>query len=298
MSGNLPNFFVIGAAKCGTTYLYELLKRHPDVYLPLVKEPRFFCNDDRFEEGLQEYVRRHYSEGTDFAARGDTSPHYLAFEKSAQRIRELIPEDGHRFIVIFRDPVDRAWSHYWNAVYEGVEPLDFTDALEAEGSRASDAELFRQGSLRHSYFSAGLFASQLETWFQYFDRSRFLFLFQEDIRSEPTAVARETFRFLGVDPEVELEAPSGRSNPAGMPASRRFHSYLRNPHWSKAALKRLLPESARYRIATKLLSLNKREFRYPELDASVAARLRDRYAADVRALTAITGRDLTAWLPT
>ena len=93
----LPNFFILGAAKCGTTSLYEALKKHPEIYLSATKEPRFFCNDEVFEEGIEHYANSHFAGSGGWLARGDASPHYLVFEKAAARIRELIPEPSKVF---------------------------------------------------------------------------------------------------------------------------------------------------------------------------------------------------------
>ncbi len=290
----LPNFFVIGAAKCGTTSLYELLGTHPDIFFPELKEPQFFSHDALFAEGVARYAR-HFEAGRGFAARGDATPHYLAFEKAATRIQALIPEEGHRFIAIFRDPVARAYSLYWNLVAEGVEPLSFPEALRREEERTADVELEQRGSLQFRYVSGGLYARQLRAFLPHFPRERFCLLFQEDLARDPAAILAKVCRFLGV--ANRSEAPAKRSNAAFQPRSAWLQRFVRRPHRIKEPLKYLLPEDVRRSITQRVLEWNRREVRYPPLDPSVDAWLRQRFQEDVLDLMAISGRDLSAWLP-
>ena len=110
----LPNFLIIGAAKSGTTALYDLLKQHPQVYLPFDKEPLFFSRDDYFAQGAEWYAERYFKEGESFRARGEATPHYLYWaEKVAPRIARTFGGRPPKFIAIFRDPVQRAYSWYW-----------------------------------------------------------------------------------------------------------------------------------------------------------------------------------------
>jgi hypothetical protein len=291
----LPNFFIIGAAKCGTTSLYDLLRLHPQIFLPSVKEPQFFSHDDLFAEGIERYAR-HFARSGGYPARGEATPHYLLHAKAAERIARLIPEAGHRFIAIFRDPVQRAYSLYWNLVAEGVESLPFREALEREPDRIRDPALEREGSLACRYVAGGLYARQLRTWFDRFPRERFCLLFQDDLQRDQAGVLAEVFRFLAVSPNAA--APTSlKSNPSFQPRFRALQTFLRRPHWLKEPLKRVLPEAARRRLSEAVLAWNRRSFRYPPIDPDDERWLRERFAGDVRELMEITGRDLGAWLP-
>ena len=143
----LPNFFILGSAKCGTTALYEVLKHHPEIYFPLVKEPQFFCNDDLYAKGLNFYSKTYFCKSHGYKAVGEATPHYMYYKKVAERIAKDIPGENQRFILILRDPVKRAYSLYWNMVKEGYENLSFSDAIEAEKERIKDQSLEKAGTL-------------------------------------------------------------------------------------------------------------------------------------------------------
>jgi len=292
----IPNFFIIGAAKSGTTTLANALRRHPEVFVPEIKETQHFSDDERYRRGMEEYVRQHFAGAGRFQARGEATPHYIVFEKAARRIRESLPAASHRFIAIFRDPVERAYSLYWNMVYEGFETLEFEDAIEQELERIRDPELEAHGSMRFRYFSSGLYAQQLQSYYRYFERNCFLLLFQEDLRRDPRAVLSDACTFLGVRPDLDLGGGEV-ANPAGLPRSIGIQRFLRGPHWVKDSMKRLIPERARQRLVASLLNWNKRVVAYPPMRARTESMLRERYREDVQALETISGRDLTLWLP-
>jgi len=103
-----PNLFILGAAKSGTTSLYHYLSKHPDVYFPRNKEPQFYCNEDHFSRGQDYYLRTFFSGAEKYPVRGDATPHYLYYEKVADRLKALPNANQLRFVVILREPVARA----------------------------------------------------------------------------------------------------------------------------------------------------------------------------------------------
>lgn len=289
-----PNFFVLGAAKAGTTTVYDVLKAHPDVFLTYVKEPQFFSNDTLYAAGFEAYLDEHFRGSERFAARGEATPHYLCFEKVARRIALHVPDQNQRFIVVLRDPVRRAWSLYWNMVSEGVEPLDFESALAQESERIDDAQLQSAGSLRYAYFSSGLYARQLEAYLRHFDISKFHFVWFEDLVTDPAGALTDVCRFLGVAADVHLET-GRRSNAANRPRSAWLHRLVRQPNALKSLIKPLIPPRLRYRLSSGLIEMNRKPVSNPPLDARTERQLRQRFEPDVRALESLTGRDLSAW---
>ena len=193
-----PNFFVLGAAKCGTTTLHEVLAAHPHIFMTKEKEPRFFDDDTYYTRGLDRYLRDHFRGAAGFKARGEASPTYLRSGKARDRIRGDLGEDL-RFVVILRDPVKRAWSAYLQECRYGAETESFERALELEPSRLSVGR-----PAWTTYFRGGLYARQLRVWFEAFPREHFLVLLTEDLAERPNAVARQVFAFLEVDPDVEV----------------------------------------------------------------------------------------------
>ena len=107
---SLPNFMCLGAAKSGKTTLYDILKQHPDIYLPSFKEPHFFDIHDNYNNGIDWYMKNYYSK-SNFKAIGDFTPSYFFEKEAPKRIYDALSKDI-KFIVILRHPVDRAYSHY------------------------------------------------------------------------------------------------------------------------------------------------------------------------------------------
>lgn len=289
-----PNFFILGAAKSGTTTLYDVLRQHPDVFLTEVKEPQFFSNDTLYARGIDHYLSHHFGGSERFAARGEATPHYLCFEKVAQRISRWIPGNTCRFIVVMRDPAKRAWSLYWNMVSEGVEPLEFEAALAQERERRSDPQIDADGSLRYAYVSSGDYARQIKAYLKYFDISQFHFVWFEDLVANPSDTIATVCRFLGVRSDTQLDFDT-KSNSSHRPRSAWLHNFIRSPNPIKSLFKPLVPERLRYRLTTHLTAKNRAAVRNPALDARTEMILREQFDDDLAALERLTGRDLAAW---
>jgi hypothetical protein len=291
----LPNLIIPGAAKAGTTTIHNFLAQHPRIFLPRAKEPHFFSNDLVWERGVEAYVQTHFERAAGFAVRAEATPHYLFYEKAAQRIAEVLPASHQRFLIVLRDPVARAYSLYWNMVHEGHEPLSFEDALAREDGREGTREIERLGGIRWQYYDSGLYAKQLECWFRYFDRERFLFVLTEDLQSDPAATMDRVFGFVGVTPLEALDAAP--KNVAALPRSRALQRFLRRPNRARELLGTLVSRRWKVGFAERILRANRRRFAYPPMHAETDHRLRERFASDVDRLQSLIGRDLSAWLP-
>jgi len=290
---NFPNTFILGASKCGTTSLYDILKEHPDIYFSIVKEPQFFSNDDLYSEGICSYIKKHFKNSAGFKCRVDASPHYLYYKKAAQRIFQDIGGKNIKFIVILREPVSRAYSLYWNMVREGYESLGFRDALDKEKERLDDGAIERLGTVRYQYLSSGLYAQQLEQYFEYFERESFLILFHEDLKNKPKAVIKQVTEFLGVN---ELENTKDQSsNMSSMPKNRWIHSFLRGKSIFKKIAGFMLPYNIKYLLVTRLINMNLREENYPPLDENLKLIIKKSFTKDIDILEKMTGRKLDEW---
>jgi Sulfotransferase family len=210
----LPDFLVIGAQKAGTTSLYAYLCAHPDIAPAGRKEVHYFdLNYDRGEA----WYRSMFSVRARLAARerllrrpqvsGEASPYYLFHPLAAERAAALIP--SARLVVLLRDPVERAWSHYRHEVAAGREPLSFEAALDAEPERLAGTEqAIRSGAPNsawenHRYFSyvnRGLYADQLRPWIAEFGRDRLLAVRAEDLFARPEEKWLQALGFLGLEP--------------------------------------------------------------------------------------------------
>ncbi len=293
----LPNFFILGAAKSGTTTLAELLRRHPQVFLPFDKEPMFFSRDAFYTRGPDWYARTFFQGAAGFPARGEASPHYLHWsETAAPRLKGVYRDEPARFILIFREPAQRAYSWYWNMIKEGREDQPFEQALALEDQRLNDqVETLRAaGSMQYGYARGGCYAGLLEPFLARFPRENFLFLLQEDLREEAFESAwTRLLAFLNVDMSVPA-IPEAR-NPAALPRSRRLQQVMTGSGRLKEWIKRILPQQARYRFKSAVLAANARVTQYPPMRPETERALRLRFQAENRRLEEIIGRDLSSW---
>lgn len=213
----LPDFLIIGTKRGGTTSLWNYLIRHPLV-------PRLFPAWNTkathyFEENWvrgEAWYRSHFPTQRQRAALrrrhggptrvGEAAPLYMFHPLAAERVHALMPEV--RLIVLLRDPVQRAYSHWKERRGEGVEPLDFRTALEREPERTrgererllADPTYFSQPYDWYSYRARGRYLEHLTPWLDRFDRRQFLFLPSEDLYRDPAATYRRTLEFLGLPP--------------------------------------------------------------------------------------------------
>jgi hypothetical protein len=204
----LPDFLIIGAQKAGTSSLFKLLIQHPLITRSYRKELQYFTN--HFALGLPWY-RSQFPLKVELGQKritGEATPYYLFHPLAPERAWQTVPEA--KLIVLLRDPVTRAISHYFHAVRHGYESLSIEDALVAESERLvnSDASIKEGGaSEAHQHFSyqaRGIYVDQLERWFEYYDPSRTLVVKSEDFFADPSAVTQQAQEFLG----LPAKAPS------------------------------------------------------------------------------------------
>jgi hypothetical protein len=202
----LPDFIVAGVQKGGTTFLFQEMLRHPHVAGPLTKEVHFF--DGQFHKGLDWYSGMFpVSPANDPMIRGEASPVYIFHPGAIRRIADTLPDA--RLIVVVRDPVQRALSHYKHERRLGFEPCEtFEEALALEDSRVAD-EFARlsDGSLANSfavghfaYTRRGLYADQLKRAAALMGRDRLLVLVSEEMFADPVAATSAALEFVGAPP--------------------------------------------------------------------------------------------------
>ena len=296
----LPNFFLIGAAKAGTTTLHDVLRQHPQIFCSQVKETGFFITEDRWSKGLEWYQQTHFSRAAGFPARGESTAVYLLFsEVVAQRLQDIYEKHPLKFLAILRDPVKRAYSHYWQRIHTGVENLPFEEALEREEQRLRENRewLLRTGRAHYGYYRGGCYATLLEPYLALYPRECFHFILLEDMQERFQPTMAEIARFLSV--EVDFSFHPAQNNSASQPRSDALRRYLHHPHGMVHQIVRFFSHRMPYNLRDKLkkgvTTMNLRQSAYPPLDPVVEASLRLRYADEIRRLEGILGRDLSAW---
>jgi hypothetical protein len=181
-----PDFIIIGAQKCGTTSLYHYLIQHSQIQSRKRKELHFFTS--YYGNGLKWYQQFFRTK----KVCGESTPYYLFHPNVAERIALAYPTV--KLIVLLREPVERAFSHYNHEVSRGFEPLSFETAIAIEETRLATGQ---QSAWQHySYVARGKYAEQLGIYRQYFDYSQILLLKSEDFFAHPQATVDLVTEFL------------------------------------------------------------------------------------------------------
>lgn len=292
----VPGLIIIGAAKAGTTALYDLLIQHPDIHFSDIKETLFFSRDDYFQKGLDWYLKTFFADAGDFPVVGEATPHYLYWaEKTAPRIAETLGREAVKFIVCLREPASRAYSFYWNMVREGKEERSFEEALACEENdlQANYKDLYSRGAMTYGYRKGSDYLPQIKTFMRYFDRTQFFFIRQSDIRNPRSDWIKQLLVFLDLGPDFTFA--TSISNPAKMPRSRTIHRWLHEPSPVKTLVKKIIPLQLRYRLKGKLRDANLRDFAYRPMDPDTEQKLKAQFAPQIQELETITGLDLSDW---
>ena len=217
-AGMLPDFLIIGAQKGGTTFLYNILRRHPYFKAAVKKEIHFF-DSPRFQRGVDWY-RTHFPQQQQRNGQrvitGEASPYYLFYPRAARRVAETIPQV--KLIALLRNPIDRAYSDYQHTLRQGYETLGFNEALDLEEERLrgekekilTDEKYRSINYRRYSYLSRGIYVDQLKEWHRYFDPEQLLILKSEDFFDHPSDTLERVVRLLGL-PERDIEIRGGRN---------------------------------------------------------------------------------------
>ena len=282
-----PSFFLVGAPKCGTTSLHGYLGQHPGLFLCEPKEPHFFGEVrlpimPLLDQG--EYLSL-FDGATPPVVAGEASTGYLYSKSAAAQIQAFEPEA--RIIILLRNPVDRAYSHYWHNVLALQEDLEFEAALEAEPSRIAAGDPYRS-----HYVSCGLYTSQVRRYLDRFGEEGTRVLLFEDLKNDPAGLCRELFEFLGVDATLRVDV--GRVlNRGAAQRSRRAAHWIRDTSPLKAPLKKVLPSGLRRRIKAWLEARNR--VPSPPMAPATRARLIERFAPEIEHLEGLLRRDLTHW---
>jgi hypothetical protein len=190
----LPSFLIIGAMRSGTTSLHRYLLEHPAVFLPRAKEMHFF--DDRYNLGLEWYASQFSIAGPESRI-GEATPNYMHDPVALDRISKIMPEA--RLVVILRNPVDRAYSHYWHNRARGREPLSFEEAIAAEPERLARS---RQDRRTYSYVDRGRYYEQLMMIRDRLPNAHVFVCLFDDLVRDPRSLFAGLCEFLGVDDQV------------------------------------------------------------------------------------------------
>lgn len=286
---------MVGAAKSGTTSLYYYLRQHPQIFLPASKECWFFAfvgqeppPDPVFSRislitNLEQYSDQ-FEPATEDQRVGECSTAYLHLW------RQTIPnisshyagQDPPGIVIVVRNPVARAYSHYMFDVQEGYVDESFEEVL----ARSQSGSI----SPYNNYLTYGQYSEQVRAYQQNFPDVRVLV--SDDLAADPSHVVRDCLEFLGVDSGTPIDT-GFRANVSGAPRHKRLAALVIDDNPIKRLIKPFLSDAMRQRLRTAVLS---RSLRRQPMSESAASLLRDYYKEEVTALSDLLERDLSGWL--
>jgi hypothetical protein len=286
----LPNFLVIGAMKAGTTTIFKYLNQHPQVYMSLIKEPRFFSSDIKFDTAItnyDDYLSLFKDVSTEVAI-GEASVDYLRSSVAAKRIRKDIPDV--KLIAILRDPVDRAYSHVlmnWCR--------DFIGCNQEEIIQHFLQIVYSKDNL---VIPTGFYFTQLQRFFEFFDQNQLKVLLFEDLQLSPDRVMHDIFRFIDVDDNFSIDRSIERYNVGGIVKNKSLYNLI----VSLRSLKKSFPwliDGYPYKTLNQLYHKhfrNENLAKPPQLPLNVRKQLISIYSQDILQLQELIHRDLSGWL--
>lgn len=297
--GTLPNFIIIGAPRCGTTSLYAYLRQHPDVYMSPVKEPNFFLfgqeepdlggpdgkNINRDSVYRLEDYKKLFAAVTSETAVGEASPRYLDSAGTAARIHQMLPDA--KLIVILRNPVQRALSHFSMRKRDGWEPCDtFEQAMADEPRR------LRENWAGGIYLQRGFYSRHLRAYLENFPQDQIRAYLYEDLQERPHELLADLFSYIGVDPGFRPDI-SRTFNASGVIKNPALRWIWTRTHRTQRVVRPLLPKSFRKSVSNIFTGLAKAPVEFPP---DLLRELAELFRSDIIQLQQLIKRDLSAWL--
>lgn len=196
----IEHFFIAGAQRSGTSYLYHLLAEHPEIEMakPLRPEPKFFLIDDLFSRGLEHYARHFFDGKAGAWLRGEKTVSYMESETAARRIARCFPKA--KIIFLLRDPVARAVSNYWFSVENGLEKVPMSEAFLHEDERWRNYDHARISGSPYAYLRRGRYIDYISVYLRHFPEEKIGTFLYEQLVASPRLL-REVYAFLGVTPD-------------------------------------------------------------------------------------------------
>ncbi len=293
-----PDFIIAGAPKCGTTALCEFLDQHPQVCISKVKEPRFFIAEigvldaggplgpgplrsGTFDRGWAWYSSQfdHKPMATSF---GEATTQYISSMGTPQMIHEHLP--GVRLIFMYRDPVDRLYSHYWQDRRAGLDLPDFAVALDQKHPR-----------LDH-YFNISHYRRNIERFLEFFGANQMLHVTIDQLKSDVRATFDLVCEFIGVGQGFSLSDTNRTVNQQRSPRSVRLQRLITG--MTRSTITNRLSPGIRDILRwtrSKVMRANQVPMNYPELSKDIRILLLEQFRADVDYVEALTCQDLSHW---
>lgn len=309
----LPNFFIVGSAKSGTTSIYNYLKQHPDIFMSPIKETHHFSTDidsskfrpdyaanlninidswldgDQKKEIFHAFVKdwdkylKLFKNSENQKAIGEVTNSYLYSKEAAKNIRSKFPEG--KIIMILRNPVERAFSHFLMDLKSGLETGSFLEAFKKDMAKSN-----KGWGISNVYYEIGMYYEQVKRYLTIFPQEQIKIILYDDYRNDAIKTLKEICNFLNIDSNFEFEF-SKEHNKAMIPKSGAVALMMRQKGL-KVFAKKIFPKSWK-NIISKIFFTNKN---LPKLSVDDRKYLIELYKEDIQKLAQLINRDLTSWV--
>ena len=304
-----PNFFIVGAPKCGTTSLHEYLRRHPDVFMPFYKEPHYFGSDlqgsrfRQFRNKPEKYLKL-FQDARGEKRIGESSPWHLVSRRAAAEIHAYDPEA--KIIIMLRSPVDMMYSMWAQFVYSGNEQIDsFEEALAAQAERRQGKRIRRAAHCITGlfYHDMARYCEQVRRYFDVFGRENVQVIIFDDFKSDTAAVYRDVLDFLDIDSRFTTRFDVANPNKnARLPWLRKLIvsngfslMLLKDRLTYLATTHTLVPYSYRTRAVKTVVAAYTKYARRTPLAAETRRRVTQEFVDEIDRLSVLLDRDLSHW---
>lgn len=295
LSLKIPNFFIVGATKCGTTSLFEYLSTHPNIFMSPIKEPSYFnpkFSPQLHVRSLDEYMNLFSKRTLNQTAVGEATPLYLFYSSAIEKIRDFNSEA--KIIVMIRNPVEMAKSlHHWYLTFSMESEPDFEKAWRNHGSNINELGQARPGL--PAYQEACLLGRQTQRLLEYFPPHQVKVILLDDFRDSPKEAYESVLEFLSVPSDGRTDFPSTQE--AFTPKNEWLFKMIFKP---PRGIKRLVHLLHRIKYAlgikpTTLHKLYRNKVEKKPISPTFEAELYDYFAEDIKLLSKIIKRDLSHW---
>ena len=302
-----PNFFIVGAAKSGTTSLYSYLKTHPNIFIPETKEPHYFSKDYNLRYAVtdyQEYMNLFApANPNDHKLIGEASVHYIHSSKALKEIYDFNADA--KILVIMRNPIEMIYSYHAQMIYSGVEDeYVFSKAWDLQSQRAQGLHIpkgcYEPALLRYKWIAS--FGSQVENLQNIFPVHQIKYIFFDDLKSDVKIIYENILKFLEIPTDNRLEFPIVNQN-------KKLHNYWLNEFLRKPSTHKrlenivsilhklgLFSNSTHWEVLNSMIVWNTKIEKRDALSIETRQMLSSELRTEILKLGELTNRDLNHWL--
>ncbi len=291
MEKKIPNFFIVGTPKAGTTSLYFYLEEHPEIFMSPIKETNYFSYNEIKEQKLyynEEYIKtpddymNQFAGVKDEKAVGEASVSYLYYPSVPGKVKAFNPES--RIIMVLRNPVDRGFSHYLMDKRLGFVKTSLKDIVERKDHSRQKNLYYQQ------YISLGCYYEQVKRYLDTFGKERVKILLYEDIVTNIGEVVKDIYSFLEVAPDYK--AGTDKKHNTFLAPKNPLIEKLYASKFFRVIVKKIFGNSLQAKIKNIFFQKEKK----PELDPRLKASMLEIFRDDIQKTSELIGRDLSKWL--